>query len=279
MYKLRRYEPSAFPTDHDVGRVYKELEELGYGRNDELKLEDLVKVDQYTYNELEAIDDALNVLSIQSNHRILDVGSGLGGPARYIANTTKCHVTALDIQPELNDIAQDLTRRCNLNEYVTHICDDFLTADLDANKYDFLVSWLAMLHIPKKQTIYDACFKYIKPGGTLYVEDLVARRKLTESEEAKMLSLFFSPGLLTKDGYKECLQKAGFVDVQITDMTENYIRFTKKRYEQHMHKMDQKVRLMGQDITRELESFYWDAHKSYVDGLMGGIRITAIKPC
>ena len=67
---------------------------------------------------------------LSSSHKILDVGSGLGGPARHMAHTTNCSVTCLELQEDLHSEGQDLTRRCNLQEKVTHISGDFLKMDL-----------------------------------------------------------------------------------------------------------------------------------------------------
>lgn len=57
---------------------------------------------------------------------MLDVGSGLGGPARYLAHKTNCAVTALELQEDLHNEAGNLTERCNLQHKLTHIAGDFL---------------------------------------------------------------------------------------------------------------------------------------------------------
>ena len=64
-----------------------------------------------------------------SSHHVLDVGSGLGGPARHIAHTTDCTVTALELQEDLHKEAENLTRRCNLQQKLNHITGDFLQLD------------------------------------------------------------------------------------------------------------------------------------------------------
>lgn len=61
---------------------------------------------------------------------MLDFGSGLGGPARYMANKTHCHVTAVEIQEELNEIALDLTKRCELSDRVHHIRQNIRDFDI-----------------------------------------------------------------------------------------------------------------------------------------------------
>ena len=77
-----------------------------------------------------SVQNYLPIFLLSSSHKILDVGSGLGGPARHLAHTTNCSVTCLELQEDLHSEGQDLTRRCNLQEKVTHISGDFLKMDL-----------------------------------------------------------------------------------------------------------------------------------------------------
>ena len=58
------------------------------------------------------------------------MGSGLGGPARYLTQTTKCFVTAIELQEDLHKEAENLTKRCSLQQKLKHITGDFLQIDL-----------------------------------------------------------------------------------------------------------------------------------------------------
>ena len=60
------------------------------------------------------------------NDKVLDVGSGLGGQARFIASETNCHVTAIELQTALHQAALDLTQRCQLADKVKQVEGDFL---------------------------------------------------------------------------------------------------------------------------------------------------------
>ena len=58
------------------------------------------------------------------------MGSGFGGPARHLAHTTNCSVTALELQEDIHSEGENLTKRCNLQDRLTHIAGDFLKLDL-----------------------------------------------------------------------------------------------------------------------------------------------------
>ena len=54
-----------------------------------------------------------------ASHQVLNIGSGLGGPARYLAHKTGCHVLACELQHDLNATAQLATERAGLGPGLT----------------------------------------------------------------------------------------------------------------------------------------------------------------
>ena len=58
--------------------------------------------------------DQAQRVSIKDYSRVLDVGCGIGGPARYLAHTYGCRVDGIDLTPELIETARVLTKRCEL---------------------------------------------------------------------------------------------------------------------------------------------------------------------
>ena len=74
-----------------------------------------------------AVQNAIDTCKIISDSKVLDVGSGLGGPARYMASKTGCHVVAIEIQPDCSEKAKEYTERCNLSENISHSCLNVIT--------------------------------------------------------------------------------------------------------------------------------------------------------
>ena len=139
-----------------VNRVYNELRELGKNNSDPLYIEEFSKIeffDQLHYHGTKAVNFCIKKLNIDSSMSILEIGSGIGGPARHIANETGATVFALELQPDQNKLASDLTDRCGLSQKVIHVCGDVLTHNLNGNKFDAIVSWLALYHIKDHDTL------------------------------------------------------------------------------------------------------------------------------
>ncbi|XP_002739709.1 uncharacterized protein LOC100367896 [Saccoglossus kowalevskii] len=263
---------------YDVERIYNELKELGYSKTDPLKIEDLCKIDQYHYHGTEAVQEAIQLLNINADHKVLDVGSGLGGPARYLANITKCHVTAIEIQHQLDVTAKDLTKRCQLDHYVHHECGDILTADFGSNKYDIVASWLVYLHIADKKSLFKSCYKLLKPGGKLFAEDFWTQGTFTSDEKKLLDSVVYCPNLPDKESYKDSLSQAGFTDIQVLDMSDDWTEHCTTRLTDFQSKKERHTRVLGLETVAALELFYTVVADSFTSGKLKGGRILATKP-
>ena len=93
-------------------------------------------------------------------------------------------MTALELQPDLDALAADLTERCGLAHLVEHRCGNIL--DGTGETYDAIVSFLCFLHIPDRGRLFSACRAALASTGAMYVEDYAQRRQPTEEEAAAL---------------------------------------------------------------------------------------------
>ena len=117
---------SDVPLYTNLDRIARGLSAHGIGANDAIPPDQLFNLDQWHYYGIDAIRAPADQLGLGSTSHVLDIGSDVGGPARYLAHTVGCRVTALELQPKLNAIAVDLTHRSGLNGRITHILGDAL---------------------------------------------------------------------------------------------------------------------------------------------------------
>jgi len=78
----------------NIERIYNELAELGKSVDDKLAASELSQFDQLHYHGTDALDKAIEIIGIKAGQNILEIGSGLGGPARYLASQTFADITA-----------------------------------------------------------------------------------------------------------------------------------------------------------------------------------------
>src|SRR5262245_16699639 len=81
---------------------------------DNLSIDDLAPIDEFHSRRRQATRDLAGMLAPKAADHVLDIGSGLGGPARYLARVCGCQVTGVDLTAEFVATAVDLTRRTGL---------------------------------------------------------------------------------------------------------------------------------------------------------------------
>jgi cyclopropane fatty-acyl-phospholipid synthase-like methyltransferase len=260
-----------------VERIYNDLKAAGFSDDDPLSVGDLSPFDQYHYFGTKAVDDAAKRLAIGTDSRVLEVGSGIGGPSRHLAERTGCQITALELQPDLDDVARSLTGRCGLAERVEHVCGDVLAHPLPAESYDAVVSWLALYHVPDQTALFARCADTLKPGGALYAEDLYERAPLTDDERNRVAHELYGAGLTTRENYCDTLQTTGFEEITFEDVSELWATHVAERLKRYRAGFERHVAVHGEDVAAALDHFYDIMNAMFVGGHLGGVRIVARK--
>ena len=260
-----------------VERVFNELAALDIGPDDPIPVETLAQFDQYHYFGTEAVAEAATRLDLDAQMRVVEVGGGIGGPSRYLAHLTGCHMTALELQADLNETAAALTARCGLADRVAHVCGDVLNGVSPSGHYDALVSWLTFLHIPDRDALYRRCFEAVRPGAGIYVEDFFDSG-LTPAERVVLANDVYCPGLPSFEDYRRQLEAAGFERIELTDLSSSWVPYGTQRVIDYRAAWDQNVARHGEAIVAGLDHFYSAVAGLFASGHMGGIRVVAWRP-
>ncbi len=256
-----------------VERIHNELAVLDIDDAAPLTVEQLTPFDQYHYLGTQAVDEAIATLGLGPGMRVLDIGSGIGGPARYIAASCGAHVTALELQPDLDALAADLTQRCGLADLVEHRCGDVL--DGLAETYDAIVSFLCFLHIADRRRLLAACRSALASNGSMYIEDFAKRREPTRAEAAALEVKVQCPPLPSPDDYDAQLRAAGFAELHIEDVTSAWSAFTASRLEEFRAARARNITVHGLDIVDGLDDFYATVARLFGTGVIAGLKIIA----
>jgi ubiquinone/menaquinone biosynthesis C-methylase UbiE len=135
-------------------------------------LEDLAHYDQFHGRGLEATREIADALDIQATDHILDVGSGIGGPARYFAARFGCRVTGIDLTAEFCDVARVLTARLGLEDRVSFEQGDALAMPFADASFDGAYSMNVSMNIAPKGRFYAEIYRVLRPGGWLVLSEL-----------------------------------------------------------------------------------------------------------
>lgn len=265
----------AMPLYTNLDRVERGLAALGVGPGDAVRPEQLVALDQWHYRGTDAVRAAAEALGLGPGSRVLDVGAGIGGPARYLAHAVGCHVTALELQPELHAIGVDLTRRAGLAAQVTHLCGDALEVALPAAGFDAVVSWLAILHIADRPRLLARLARALRPGGGCFVEDLCRRTPFAPDDLVDLRGVVCGVTVTSLEDYAADFRGAGFVGVDATDLTPDWAPYAADRLAAWRQNHAAYARVHGEAAYAAQEHFYSVIARLYDSGSLGGGRLQA----
>ena len=261
-----------------VERIYNDLRSEGFGRADPLDVEVLARFDQLHYHGTDAVDLAARSLAITDTSRVLDVGAGFGGPARWLAARTGARVSAVELQADMNATAADLTARCGLSQRVEHVEGDILKVPLPDGAFDGVMSFLALYHIPDRAPLYPQLCRACRPGARLYVEDLYQRSPFDDDERPDLEHMLYANTLPDREGYVAELEQAGWRDVEFHDMTADWTEFTEGRLAAFRAAKERHLKVHGEDVVEALDAFYDTIVRLFQRGHLGGVRLAARKP-
>ncbi len=235
-------------------------------------LEEIADIDQLHYNGIEAVNEAILKTKIKENNLVLDIGSGIGGPARYLANKTNSKIYAVELQKSLNDIGSELTFNYKLNKNVFHINADILEYNFNNIKFNNIVSWLALYHIPKRDKLLKILYNILDDRGYIYVEDFYLKKKITNNEKKILAKNFHANHLVHLKTYKEELINSKFYLLQCSDMSVNWTKFTKSRLLNFKKNYAKHVLINNKDTADNILKFYNLAFNLLSKNIVGGIR-------
>ncbi len=181
------------------------------GTNVETLSEDELKdFDQDHYGGVHVVDVLADKAGIRREHHVLDVCSGMGGPARWIAYRYGCRVTGLDFTESRVEAAKRLTQRVRLDHVVDFVHGDATAMPLPDARYDVLIGQESWVHIPDKAALIQQCARVVKPAGTIAFTDIVLRAQLTRGEEDRLTAEIHAPQVASADRYEKLLANNGY---------------------------------------------------------------------
>lgn len=265
-------------NEHPINLAAIERAILRSGRSiDDLNPEDLFEHDQDHYGGLSAVDALAEWSRINSRDSVLDLCSGLGGPARYLAYRYGCEVTGLDINKLRTIGALELTSWVNLDDKVFFVCGNATSMPFANSSFSKVISQEAFLHIDNKDALLSNCWRVLEPGGCLSYTDWVASPRLSEMETNILGKGMAAAFINNKSDYITLLKSAGFVDIDSKDVSDWWAEILRDRFKMYQDKKDETEKLFGSQRHQEFIEAYEVFVQLIEDGRLGGARFRAFR--
>ena len=231
--------------------------------------------DQDHYGGVEANDILAQKAGIQPTSYVLDVGSGMGGPARYLAARYGCRVMGLDVTESRYRSALRLTKMVKLDHLVDFHLGNALNMPFADDTFDVVVGQETWAHIPEKARLIAECTRVVKVDGVIAFTDILRRGVLDHSEMERLQQDMAIPTLETAEGYGQLLAESGCILLEQEDLSGHWAEILNQRLEMYRSLKEQTVEKFGEAHYQK-----WDDTYSFFVGLfaaekLGGGRFVA----
>ncbi len=185
-----------------------------------LKTSALAPVDEFHIRGRVASLEIADALRLTADSHVLDLGSGLGGPARTLAEVTGCTVTGVDLTQEFCDVATVLSEWTGLSARTTFRVGDATATGLPDAAVDAALTIHVAMNIPDKPALYAEAFRVVRPGGRFVVYDVLQGEGGEVRYPVPWASDSTTSFLATPEEMRELLPAAGFEVVSEVDSSD-----------------------------------------------------------
>jgi len=192
----------------------------GAGRDvDALSLDDLAPADQFHSGGKPATARLARLAKLQPGMRVLDVGGGLGGPARTLAAEFGCRVTVVDLTDSYVRAGEALTARVGLGDRVTHRVANALALPVEIGAFDVVWTQNSGMNIADKERLYAGFSRVLRPSGLLALQEPMAGPGGAPVFPVMWARDATSSFLRPPDGMRAVIEAAGFRSLAWDDVT------------------------------------------------------------
>jgi ubiquinone/menaquinone biosynthesis C-methylase UbiE len=178
-------------------------------------MEALAPYDQFHGRGMEATLEMARLIQARPGDHVLDIGSGLGGPARYVASRFGCRVSGIDLTPELCEVARHLTRLLQLEDRVRFEVANALATPFPDASFDGAYSMNVSMNIADKAGLYREIHRVLKPGAWLILSELAQGEGGKLDYPTPWAASADASFLSTPEATRRGLQAAGFEVVRL----------------------------------------------------------------
>ena len=153
--------------------ILNRLKQQGVDLNN-LKRSDIAGVDEFHVRGAAVSKELAENLDLKGA-KVLDVGCGLGGPCRMLAEEYSCQVTGLDLSNEYVRTAKELSKLLKLDNKTSFIQGDATSLPFGDNTFDVIWTQHVQMNIPNKEKFYFEISRVLKPGGHFLYYDILKK--------------------------------------------------------------------------------------------------------
>ncbi len=158
--------------------------------------------------------------TLNSDSRVLDIGSGFGGSARYLARTYGCEDVALNLSEVENNRNREMTKEQELEGWITVVDASFEDIPYPKESFDIIWSQDAILHSGNREKVLAEAARVLKSGGELIFTDPMMADDCPPGVLQPILDRIHLESLGSPGFYREQTERLGLSEISFVDMSE-----------------------------------------------------------
>jgi glycine/sarcosine/dimethylglycine N-methyltransferase len=203
---------------------------------------------------------------ITPESRVLDVGAGFGGAARYLARTYGCKVTCLNLSEVENARNRELNREQGLHHLIDVVDGSFEDLPFEDNSYDVVWSQDAFLHSGDRTRVIEEVVRVLRVGGDLVFTDPMAADGTSQSALSPILARLQLESMATPDFYRRNLLRLGVKSVDFSDQTPQLAR----HYQRVLEETERRDAELDGKVSKEYRERMKAGLRHWVNGGQAG---------
>jgi SAM-dependent methyltransferase len=239
--------------------------------------EGLAPFDHFHGRGIVATQELAAQLALQPGERVLDIGSGIGGPARWFAAKFGVHVTGVDLTTEFCAAAEALNAATGLADHITIRQGSALALPMPDGAFDAVYSQNVIMNIADKQQFYREAFRALRPGGRLALSNVCAGPAGEPYFPVPWATTRDTSFLATPEAMRADLVAAGFEIVDFRDITAA-TREAQRRTRERIDKGDMPKIAVDIIMGERAPEMQWNSIRSIEDGRTTAIEALVRKP-
>lgn len=203
-----------------------------------------------------------DVLEEKDNPRVIDLGAGYGGAARYMAREYNCEVVALNLSEVENERDREMNREQGLDDQITVVDGNFEDIDQPDNSFDLVWSQDSFLHSGNREQIFAEVNRILKDGGDFVFTDPMQKEGTPKEVLQPILDRIHLESLGSPKFYREQADKLGMKEIQFDEQTDNLaLHYNRVLEETQKHEEE-----LEDKISREYIDHMKEGLRHWVDG-------------
>jgi SAM-dependent methyltransferase len=175
-----------------------------------LRASDLEAVDEFHIGGVAATRALIDQMGLKPAAELLDIGSGVGGPARFVANSAGANVTGIDLTQSYVDIATSLSKRTGMADRTRFVQGSALDMPFADASFDAAMILHVGMNLSDKAKLMSETARVLRPGGIFAVYDVMRLKAGALSFPLPWASSESISFVATPDDYRSAAAAAGF---------------------------------------------------------------------